>query len=203
MENHATRGSATGSRGRGRHESENPHHNRNFSQNSDQNRRWAAAHVKKSSRGRSFRDPATPNSAAPGGNGGDGGRGSSGRGRGGKGGAHYVARQRSSEPAGTTAAFATTGASGQASRPPINSFSMSTASTTSVTHFPGAPDRYCWSHQCSVLISWRMGPAVCRLRYVLATFISIIFFLAIVDHFNEVGDSPKVHADLKNRMISS
>ncbi|XP_058069471.1 DEAD-box ATP-dependent RNA helicase 52A-like isoform X2 [Magnolia sinica] len=112
-ENQASGGRATGSRGRVRQQSENPHQNRNFRQNSGQNRQHreaggpqsggqrAVTHVKKSGRGGSFRDPATPHSPAPRGNGGDGGRGSGGRGGGGRVGAHHVARQ----PAATTAAL--------------------------------------------------------------------------------------------------
>ncbi|XP_058069469.1 uncharacterized protein LOC131218732 [Magnolia sinica] len=103
MVNHATRGRATGSRGRGRNRSENPHRNPNFRQNSVQNRQSPATHVLNSGRGRSFRDPATPYSAASRGYGGDGGSGSGGRERGGRGGAQYVARRPNSESAATTA----------------------------------------------------------------------------------------------------
>ncbi|XP_058069463.1 uncharacterized protein LOC131218728 isoform X1 [Magnolia sinica] len=178
-QNHASRGS----RGSGRHQSEYPHQTRNFRQNSGQNRQrretggpqpaapTAAAHVQNSGRGRSFRDPATRHSANPRGNGGDGG----GSGRGGRDGAHYVARQPSSEPVATTTAIAT---SGRANRAAINSSSIvfRGSSTTSVTPIPGAPNQYGWSHHCSALFSWRMGSVVGGIQCLLVTAISIIFF---------------------------
>ncbi|XP_058069467.1 uncharacterized protein LOC131218730 isoform X2 [Magnolia sinica] len=196
MENHANRGRATGSRGRGRHRSENPHQNPNFWQN----RQSPATHVQNSGRGRLFRDPATPHSAAPRGYGGDGGRGSGGRGRGGRGGAQYVARRPNSESAATTASAATMDASRQARRPNINSFPTSSASSgsssTSVTHFPGAQNQHHRSHH-----RWRMLPEVCRLLYVLATFIGILF-LVINGRFNEIASFLEVVAVLKNLMLS-
>ncbi|XP_058069476.1 uncharacterized protein LOC131218740 [Magnolia sinica] len=177
MENQASRGRAAGYRGKGRQQSQNRNQNRNLRQNSSQNQlhreadgpqsgapREAAAHLQDSGRGRSFTEPATPHSATPRGN-----RGAGGRGRGGRGGA----RQPSS------AASSTRGALEQASQPTPNSFSMSTATTTSVTQMAGAPNGYSWSHQGSALISWCVGSTVGRLNYIHPTFVRfIIFFLS-------------------------
>ncbi|XP_058069475.1 uncharacterized protein LOC131218739 [Magnolia sinica] len=157
----ATRGRTTGSGGKGRQPSQNPHQNRNIHQNSGQNRQRleaggtqslalrAAAHVQNSGR-------VVQHSAAPRGNGSGGGRGSGG-GQGG-GGAHHVARQSSSNQAVKIAARATTGASGRASGHTANSISVTLrgSSTKSATHFPGASQSHS-SNKCFAHISLRQG----------------------------------------------
>ncbi|XP_058069477.1 uncharacterized protein LOC131218741 [Magnolia sinica] len=151
MKNQTPRDRASSSKGKERHQFQNP----NFQQNSSENSQWEEAHV----------DSATPTP-----NGGKCLRASGGRRRGRRNGAH----QPSSKPA----ALAKTETSGRESHPTVNSFSVSTGSTTSITHMPGSPNGYTWSHQGSALISWSIGPAICTLKYVLATFVCmIIFFL--------------------------